>query len=118
MVNRTLSFEPRGGLTEVLLRAFKQGLGVGLKGAFTGDFEIKANVGDYRFLIVQALVNTSEKKVYIAIGLGGVEADSVEGAALGLGDLAESELYESETIFANGGGGCEDKTSLSERVSL
>jgi hypothetical protein len=47
-------------------------------------------------------VNASEKKVYITISLRGVEADRIEGAALGIGDLAERELDEIETVFADG----------------
>ena len=82
MVNRTLSFESRGWLTEVLLRAFKECLGVGLKSAFTSKFEISANIGDNSVRIVQALVNASEKKVYISISLSGVEADRIASRAL------------------------------------
>lgn len=118
MVNRTLSLEPRGELPDVLLRAFNECLGVGLKSAFTSVFEISANVGDNGVRIVQALVNTSEKKVDITISLSRVDTDCIEGAAFGFGDLVKRELDESETVFADGGRRCDEKTFLNERFGF
>lgn len=97
------SIDGRGEATEILLRAFKECLGVSLKTAFTRTLEISANVSDYRVGIVQALVNASKKKVYITISLSRVEADGIEGAVLGFRDLAKSELDESEAPTADEG---------------
>jgi len=101
-----------------LLRAFKESLGVGLKTAFTRTLEISANVSDDRVGIVLALMNASEKKVYITISLSRVEVDRIEGAVLGFRDLAKSELDESEAVFADGGRRRGEKTFLREQFSL
>ena len=113
-----ISIDGRGEPAEILLRAFKEGLGVALKTAFTRPFEISANVSDYLVGIVQALVNASEKKVYITISLSRVEADRIEGAVFGFRDLAKSELDESQTVFADSGGRCDEKTFLNKRFRL
>lgn len=112
------SVDGRGEATQILLRALKEGLGVGLKTAFTRPFEISANIGDYRDGIVRTLVNASEKKVYITISFGRVQPDRIEDAVFGFGHLAKSELDESQTVFADGGGRCDEKTFLNKRFSL
>jgi len=63
VLRSAISIDGRGEAAEILLRAFKESLGVGLTTAFTRTLEISANVSDYRIGIVQALVNASEKKV-------------------------------------------------------
>jgi len=118
VLRSAISIAGRGEAAEILLRAFKECLGVGLKTAFTRTLEISVNVSDYRVGIVQALVNASEKKVYITISLSRIEVDRIEGAVLGFRDLAKSELDESEAVFADGGRRRSEKTFLSERFSL
>ena len=118
VLRSAVSIAGRREVAEILLRAFKESLGVGLKTAFTRTLEISVNVSDYRVGIVQALVNASEKKVYITISLSRIEVDRIEGAVLGFGDLAKSELHESEAVFADGGRRRGEKTFLNERFSL
>ena len=118
VLRSAISIAGRGEAAEILLRAFKESLGVGLTTAFTRTLEISANVSDYRIGIVQALVNASEKKVYITISLSRIEVDRIEGAVLGCRDLAKSELHESEAVFADGGRRRGEKTFLSQRFSL
>ena len=85
-----------------MLSAFKECPGIRLKSALAREFEIGSNVGDNGVGIVQSFVNASKKKVYITISLRGVEVDRIEGTVLGFRDLAQRELGETETIFADG----------------
>lgn len=54
----------------------------------------------------------------LRLGERRVEAKGVESAAFGLGELAEQELHQAETILPDGGAGCGDQATVNERLGL
>jgi len=81
-----------------------------------GELQVGLGFGyDGRGVVLQ-VVNAGEKDV--DVGLLGIEPHSFQGAVLRLGDAAERELHECQTVFADGGIGSDKETSLNEELGL